>query len=107
LEPFVARLLDRTIRVEADLVDQLFNSSEKRLTGSCYLWPISARKRNPGQSCQNPPEPLAETIGTTRSHVSFFVNKFRRLDFIHKNGNIEVHSPSLHVALRDDPKIKT
>ncbi len=107
-ELFIARLLSRTIRVEADLVDQLFNSSEKRLARLLLLL------ANFGQ--EGPPAPLiakisqetlAEMIGTTRSRVSFFMNKFRKLGFIHYNGGIEVHRSLLNVVLHDTPQIKT
>ena len=110
-EMFIAHLLSRTIRVEADLVDQLFNSSEKRLARMLLLL------ANFGK--ESPPEPviakisqetLAEMIGTTRSRVSFFMNKFRELGFIAYNGSIEggieVHSSLLNAVLHDRPQIK-
>jgi CRP/FNR family transcriptional regulator, cyclic AMP receptor protein len=103
---FMAYLLGRTIRVEADLVDQLFNSSEKRLARLLLLLV------NFGQDNDARPritklsqETLAEMIGTTRSRVSFFMNKFRRLGFIDYNGHIEVHRSLLNVVLHDQPHI--
>lgn len=105
-ELFIAHLLNRNIRVEADLVDQLFNSSEKRLA---RLLLMMANYGN-----QGPPQPmiakvsqetLAEMIGTTRARVSFFMNKFRRLGYINYNGHIEIHRSLLDVVLYDQPKI--
>lgn len=105
-EMFIAHLLSRTIRVEADLVDQLFNSSEKRLARMLLLL------ANFGK--EEPPEPivvkisqetLAEMIGTTRSRVSFFMNKFRDMGFISYNGGIKVHRSLLNVVLHDKPEI--
>jgi CRP-like cAMP-binding protein len=107
-EMFISHLLARTIRVEADLVDQLFNSSEKRLA---RLLLLLANFGNAGE-----PEPmlakisqetLAEMIGTTRSRVSFFMNRFRKLGFIDYNGGIKVHRSLLNVVLHDQPQIKT
>jgi CRP-like cAMP-binding protein len=106
-ELFTAHLLKRTIRVEADLVDQLFNSSERRLA---RLLLILANYGNEGK-----PEPilakisqetLAEMIGTTRSRVSFFMNRFRKLGFIDYNGHIEVHKSLLNLVLHEHPQIK-
>jgi CRP-like cAMP-binding protein len=105
-ERFMSHLLARNIRVEADLVDQLFNSSEKRLA---RLLLILAKFGNEGK-----PEPaiakisqetLAEMIGTTRSRVSFFMNRFRKMDLIDYNGHLEIHSSLLDVVLHDDPHI--
>ena len=105
-EMFVAHLLARTIRVEEDLVDQLFNSSEKRLARALLLLahfgqeglsqPILAKVSQ---------ETLAGMIGTTRARVSFFMNKFRKLGFIDYNGGIEVHSSLLNVVLHDQPHL--
>jgi CRP-like cAMP-binding protein len=101
-EIFVAHLLSRSIRVEEDLVDQLFNSSEKRLARVLLLL------ANFGK--EGPPEPviakisqetLAEIVGTTRSRVSFFMNKFRKLGFIDYKDRLEVHSSLLSVVLND------
>ena len=107
-ERFTAHLLNRTIRVEADLVDQLFNSSEKRLARMLLLLANFGKEGKPepiiGKFSQ---ETLAEMIGTTRSRVSFFMNKFRRLGFINDNNGIEVHSSLLNVVLLDEPQIGT
>ena len=105
---FIAHLLGRTIRVEADLVDQLFNSSEKRLARMLLLLANFGKESKPepiiGKISQ---ETLAEMIGTTRSRVSFFMNKFRELGFIDYNGNgLEIHSSLLNVVLHDQPQIK-
>jgi CRP-like cAMP-binding protein len=98
----VACLLARNIRYEADLVDQLFNSSEKRLARILLLL---ARFGNEGTPETVIPkisqETLAEMIGTTRSRVSFFMNRFRKLGFIHYNGGLQVHSSLLNVVLHD------
>jgi CRP-like cAMP-binding protein len=104
---FMAHVLNRTIRVEADLVDQLFNSSERRLA---RLLLLLANYGNEGK-----PEPilakisqetLAEMIGTTRSRVSFFMNKFRKLGLIAYNGHIEVHKSLLNLVLHEQPHIE-
>jgi CRP/FNR family cyclic AMP-dependent transcriptional regulator len=99
---FVAYLLARNIRYEEDLVDQLFNSSEKRLARILLLL---ARFGKEGQPESVVPkisqEMLAEMIGTTRSRVSFFMNRFRKLGFIHYNGGLQVHSSLLSVVLHD------
>ncbi len=86
-ELFIAHLLDRTIRVEADLVDQLFNSSEKRLARLLLLLANFGKEGKPEPMIAKiSQETLAEMIGTTRSRVSFFMNKFRQLGFIDYNG---------------------
>ncbi|WP_157020248.1 Crp/Fnr family transcriptional regulator [Mesorhizobium xinjiangense] len=104
-ELFIAHLLSRTIRVEADLVDQLFNSSEKRLARLLLLLANFGKEDKPDPIiAQISQETLAEMIGTTRSRVSFFMNKFRKLGFISYNGGIEVHSSLLNVVLHDQPK---
>jgi len=104
---FTTHILNRTIRVEADLIDQLFNSSERRLA---RLLLLLANYGNEGK-----PEPiiakisqetLAEMIGTTRSRVSFFMNRFRKLGFISYNGHIEVHKSLLNLVLHEQPQIK-
>jgi len=99
---FVAYLLTRNIRYEEDLVDQLFNSSEKRLA---RLLLMLAHFGKDGKSEVAIPkisqETLAEMIGTTRSRVSFFMNRFRKLGFIRYNGELEVHSSLLSVVLHD------
>jgi CRP-like cAMP-binding protein len=106
-EMFIAHLLDRTIRVEADLVDQLFNSSEKRLARALLLLANFGKEGRPepviAKVSQNT---LAEMVGTTRSRVSHFMNKFRRLGFIKYNGHLEVHSSLLNVVLHDDPQLR-
>jgi len=107
-EMFIAHILGRTIRVEADLVDQLFNSSEKRLARLLLLLANFGKDGKPEPIIARiSQETLAEMIGTTRSRVSFFMNKFRKLGFIHYNGGIEVHSSLLNAVLHDQPQIKT
>ena len=107
-ELFIAHLLDRTIRVEADLVDQLFNSSEKRLARLLLLLANFGKEDKPEPMIAKiSQETLAEMIGTTRSRVSFFMNKFRKLGFIHYNGGIQVHSSLLNIVLHDEPHIET
>ena len=104
---FVAHLLVRTLRVEADLVDQLFNSSEKRLARALLLLANFGKEGKPEPIIANvSQETLAEMIGTTRSRVSFFMNKFRKLGFISYNGKIEVHSSLLNVVLHDYSETK-
>jgi CRP-like cAMP-binding protein len=99
---FLKFLLNRTMRVQADLVDQLFNSSEKRLARILLLM---AEFGKPGEPEQYIPkisqETLAEMIGTTRSRVSFFMNRFRKLGFIEYNGRIKIHKSLLNVILHD------
>jgi CRP/FNR family transcriptional regulator, cyclic AMP receptor protein len=107
-EMFIAHLLGRTIRVEADLVDQLFNSSEKRLARLLLLLANFGKEGAPvPMIAKISQETLAEMIGTTRSRVSFFMNNFRKLGLIDYNGGIEVHSSLLNVVLHDHPQIKT
>ena len=107
-ELFVAYLLARTVRVEEDLVDQLFNSSEKRLARALLLLANFGKEGKPETiTAKVSQETLAATIGTTRSRVSFFMNKFRKLGFISYNGKIEVHSSLLSVVLYDQPQIDT
>jgi CRP-like cAMP-binding protein len=104
---FIAHLLARTIRVEADLVDQLFNSSEKRLARLLLLLANFGKEGKPEPIIAKiSQETLAEMIGTTRSRVSFFMNRFRKLGFIDYNGHIEVHSSLLNVILHDQPQIR-
>jgi CRP-like cAMP-binding protein len=99
---FLKFLLERSMRVQADLVDQLFNSSEKRLARILLLM---AEFGKPGEPEQYIPkisqETLAEMIGTTRSRVSFFMNRFRKLGFIEYNGRIKVHKSLLNAVLLD------
>jgi CRP-like cAMP-binding protein len=105
-EMFVAHLLTRTLRVEEDLVDQLFNSSEKRLARALLLLANFGKEGRPEPVIAKVSQgTLAEMIGTTRSRVSFFMNKFRKLGFISYNGKIEVHSSLLGVVLHDHPQI--
>jgi len=105
-EVFTAHLLARSIRVEADLVDLLFNSSEKRLARLLLILANFGKEGRPEPIIPAiSQETLAEMIGTTRSRVSFFMNKFRQLGFIDYNGHIEVHSSLLNVVLLDDSKI--
>jgi CRP-like cAMP-binding protein len=99
---FVAYLLARNIRYEEDLVDQLFNSSEKRLARILLLLARFGKEGVPESVIPKiSQEMLAEMIGTTRSRVSFFMNRFRKLGFIHYNGGLEVHSSLLNVVLHD------
>ncbi len=106
-ELFISHLLARNSRVEEDLIDQLFNSSEKRLARILLIL------ANFGKDSQPEPvlakisqETLAEMVGTTRSRVSFFMNKFRQLGLIDYNGRIEVHPSLLNVVLHEKPEIK-
>jgi CRP/FNR family transcriptional regulator, cyclic AMP receptor protein len=106
-EIFVSHRLARTIRVEEDLVDQLFNSSEKRLARALLLLANFGKEGRPEKVIAKvSQETLAEMIGTTRSRVSFFMNKFRRLGLIDYNGHLEIHSSLLNVILHDNPHIK-
>jgi CRP-like cAMP-binding protein len=101
-EMFIAHLLGRTIRVEADLVDQLFNSSEKRLARLLLLLANFGKEEKPEPIIAKiSQETLAGMVGTTRSRVSYFMNKFRKLGFIGYNGRIEVYSSLLNVVLHD------
>jgi len=99
---FVTYLLARNIRYEADLVDQLFNSSEKRLARILLLLAHFGKEGKPENVVPKiSQEALAEMIGTTRSRVSFFMNRFRKMGFIHYNGGLQVHSSLLNVVLHD------
>jgi CRP/FNR family transcriptional regulator, cyclic AMP receptor protein len=105
-EFFIAHILVRKARVEADLVDQLFNSSEKRLARALLLLANFGKEGRPEPILTKiSQETLAEMIGTTRSRVSKFMNKFRELGLISYNGNLEVHSSLLSVVLYDNPHI--
>jgi CRP-like cAMP-binding protein len=105
-EMFIAHLLARTVRVEEDLIDQLFNSSEKRLARALLLLANFGKEGKPERIIAKvSQETLAGMIGTTRSRVSKFMNKFRRLGFIDYNGHLEVHSSLLTVVLNDQPNI--
>jgi CRP-like cAMP-binding protein len=108
-ELFTADLLNRNSRIEEDLIDQLFNSSEKRLARVLLLLANFGKEDAPepivGKFSQ---EVLAEMTGTTRSRVSFFMNKFRRLGYIEYSGKkLEIHSSLLNVLLYDKPEIRT
>lgn len=95
-------LLARNIRIEEDLVDQLFNSSEKRLARVLLLMANFGKEGKPERVITKmSQETLAEIVGTTRSRVSFFMNRFRRLGFIDYNGGLEVHSSLLNIVLHD------
>ena len=102
---FIAHILERNARVEEDLVDLLFNSSEKRLARVLLLLANFGKEGRPepivGKISQ---EILAEMVGTTRSRVSYFMNKFRKLGFIDYNGHLEVHSSLLSVVLTEPPR---
>jgi len=99
---FVAYLLARNVRYEEDLVDHLFNSSEKRLARVLLLLAHFGKEGVPETVVPKiTQETLAEMIGTTRSRVSFFMNRFRKLGFIHYNGGLQVHSSLLNVVLHD------
>jgi CRP-like cAMP-binding protein len=99
---FLKFLLERSMRIQADLVDQLFNSSEKRLARILLLMAEFGKPSEPEQFIPRiSQETLAEMIGTTRSRVSFFMNRFRKLGFIEYNGRIKVHKSLLNVVLHD------
>jgi CRP/FNR family cyclic AMP-dependent transcriptional regulator len=101
-ERFLAHILGRNIRIEEDLVDQLFNSSEKRLARALLLLARYGKETNSQRVIPKlSQEMLAEMVGTTRSRVNFFMNKFRRLGFIEYNGHLKVHSSLLSVVLHD------
>ena len=101
-ELFTAHLLTRNSRVEADLVDQLFNSSEKRLARALLILANFGKEDAPQPiAAKISQETLAEIIGTTRPRVSSFMNKFRKLGFIDYDGHLQIHSSLLTVVLRD------
>jgi CRP/FNR family cyclic AMP-dependent transcriptional regulator len=106
-ELFMAYLLTRNSRIEEDLIDQLFNSSEKRLARLLLLLANFGKEGSPQPISPNvSQETLAEMIGTTRSRVSHFMNKFRKLGLISYNGKIEVHSSLMDAVLREKPELK-
>jgi CRP-like cAMP-binding protein len=106
-ELFMAHLLTRNSRIEEDLIDQLFNSSEKRLARLLLLLAnFGGEDSSKHIMVSISQETLAEMIGTTRSRVSFFMNKFRKLGFISYNGKIEVHNSLLNAVLQDKPRIE-
>jgi CRP/FNR family transcriptional regulator, cyclic AMP receptor protein len=99
---FMSHMLSRNIRIEEDLVDQLFNSSEKRLARTLLLLARYGKESQPQKMLPKvSQEMLAEMIGTTRSRVNFFMNKFRKLGFIQYNGGLQVHNSLLSVVLHD------
>jgi CRP/FNR family cyclic AMP-dependent transcriptional regulator len=101
-EMFVAHLLSRNIKIEEDLVDQLFNSSEKRLARVLLLLANFGKEGAPEEVIPKmSQETLAEIVGTTRSRVSFFMNRFRKLGFIEYNGSLKIHSSLLNIILHD------
>ena len=104
---FVKHLLSRTLRVEEDLVDQLFNSSEKRLARALLLLANFGQEGKPEPVIANVSQAmLADMIGTTRSRVSHFMNRFRDLGLISYNGKIEVHRSLLNLVLHEKPQIR-
>jgi CRP-like cAMP-binding protein len=104
---FIDHLLNRNSRIEGDIVDQLFNSSEKRLGRLLLLLANYGKEGSPAIVPINlSQEALAEIIGTTRSRVSFFMNKFRKLGWIDYNGQIHVHQSLLNAVLHDKPEIR-
>ncbi|MBB5052441.1 CRP-like cAMP-binding protein [Afipia massiliensis] len=106
-ELFMGYLLTRNNRIEEDLIDQLFNSSERRLARLLLLLANFGNEGRPQPIDTNiSQEILADMIGTTRSRVSFFMNKFRKLGFISYNGKIEVHHSLLHAVLHEKPHLK-
>jgi len=106
-EFFISHLLDRSSHVQADLVDQLFNSSEKRLARTLLILANFGEKGEPEPILAKiSQETLAEMIGTTRSRVSHFMNKFRQLGLIDYNGHIEVHRSLLNMVLHEKPEIE-
>ena len=101
-EVFVAHLLSRNIRIEEDLVDQLFNSSEKRLARVLLLLANFGKEGTPQTVIPKiSQETLAGIVGTTRSRVNFFMNRFRKLGFVEYNGGLKIHSSLLNVVLHD------
>jgi len=104
LDRFIAHMLTRNIRIEEDLVDQLFNSSEKRLARTLLLLARYGKQDKPARAVPKvSQETLASIVGTTRSRVNFFLNKFKRLGFIEYDGDIplKVNSSLLSVVLND------
>ena len=108
-EMFVSHLLARTIRVEADLVDQLFNSSEKRLARALLLLANFGKDGRPRANHRQgqPRDARGDDGGPTRSRVSHFMNKFRKLGLIAYNGQIQIHTSLLNVVLHEEPHINS
>ena len=99
---FISHMLSRNIRIEEDLVDQLFNSSEKRLARTLLLLARYGKEDAPQRTLPKlSQETLAEMVGTTRSRVNFFMNKFRRLGFIEYNGGLKINNSLLSIVLHD------
>ena len=98
---FISYMLARNIRIEADLIDQLFNSSEKRLARTLLLLARYGNANPPRTMPMISQETLAEMIGATRTRVNFFMNKFRKLGFIEYNGGLKVNASLLSVVLHD------
>jgi len=106
-EMFLTYILARNARVEGDLVDQLFNSSEKRLARLLLLMANFGKEGRPEPVIAKvSQETLAEMVGTTRSRVSFFMNKFRKLGFIEYNGELKIHNSLLNMVLHDNPGLR-
>lgn len=106
-DKFIAHLLARNARVEEDLVDQLFNSSEKRLARALLLMANFGKEPKPDPVIAKiSQETLAEIVGTSRSRVSTFMNKFRKLGFIEYNGDLKVYNSLLNVVLHDNPHLR-
>jgi CRP-like cAMP-binding protein len=107
VEMLISHLLDRNIRLESDLVDQLFNSTEKRLARLLLILANVGKDGDPEQTVPMiSQETMAEMIGTTRSRVNFFMNKFRQLGFIEYNNSLKVRSSLLRVVMNENPRIK-
>jgi len=99
---FITYMLQRNVRIEEDLIDQLFNSSEKRLARALLLLARYGKQDKPQRMLPKiPQETLAEMIGTTRSRVNFFMNKFKRMGFIKYNGGLQINASLLSVVLHD------
>ena len=99
---FIKYMLSRNIRIEADLIDQLFNSTEKRLARTLLLLASYGKEGQPQRVLAKiSQETLAEMIGTSRSRVNLFMNKFKKLGFIHSNGGLHIHSSLLSVVLHE------
>lgn len=101
-DQFIAYMLKRNSKTESDLVDQLFNSTEKRLARALLLLAQYGKEAKPETAIATiSQETLAELVGTTRSRVNFFMNKFKKLGFIHYDGGLQIHSSLLNVVLHD------